>query len=98
MDALTLILALGALTYLTRCSGHLIVSQFGALHPRVLAALNAVPAAVLVTIVVPAAIDGGLPERLALLTGLILSFRVSMVPTILIGIAVLALLRALIGS
>ena len=42
-------------TYLTRVGGHLVLSRFEHIHPRVEAGLNAVPAAVLTTLVAPAA-------------------------------------------
>ena len=57
MDALfntqtLMIIAAGAIaTYLTRIGGHLVISRFERIHPRVEAGLNAVPAAVLTTLV-----------------------------------------------
>ena len=45
----------GLVTYATRFSGYFILSRFRRIHPRVEAALEAVPAAVLVTIVLPPA-------------------------------------------
>jgi uncharacterized membrane protein len=38
------------LTYLARVGGHLVLSRFERIHPRVEAGLNAVPAAVLTTL------------------------------------------------
>ena len=52
---LWIILAGAVLTYLTRIGGHLVLSRFEHIHPRVEAGLNAVPAAVLTTLVAPAA-------------------------------------------
>ena len=57
------ILAGAFLTYLTRIGGHLILSRFERIHPRVEAALNAVPAAVLTTLVAPAALTQRSEER-----------------------------------
>ncbi|MFZ1680343.1 MAG: AzlD domain-containing protein, partial [Rhizobiaceae bacterium] len=54
-DILLIILAGAVLTYLTRFAGHAVLSRFRTIHPRVDAALNAVPAAVLTTLVAPAA-------------------------------------------
>ena len=96
-DAFWLILALGAATYATRSLGYLIVAQFGALHPRVMAALDAVPAAVITTIVLPPVIEGGLAERLTFVIAVLLSLRLSMPITLFISIVVLALLRAVLG-
>ena len=49
-------------TYLTRVGGHLVMSRFEHIHPRVEAGLNAVPAAVLTTLVAPAACSAGRPN------------------------------------
>lgn len=97
MEAITLIAMLGAVTYFTRSVGHLIISRFGTIHPRVLAALDAVPAAVLTTIVIPPVVDGGVPERAAFLIALLVGFRLPMIPTIAIGLAALSLLRLYYG-
>jgi len=60
MSEITWIIIAGAiLTYLTRIGGHLVLSRFEHVHPRVEAGLDAVPAAVLTTLVAPAAMDGG---------------------------------------
>ena len=96
-DTFWLILALGIATYATRSLGYLIVAQFGTLHPRVMAALDAVPAAVITTIVLPPVIEGGLAERLTFVIAVLLSLRLSMPITLFISIVVLALLRAMIG-
>ncbi|MEP3628589.1 MAG: AzlD domain-containing protein [Hyphomicrobiales bacterium] len=96
-DTFWLILALGIATYATRSLGYLIVSQFGTLRPRVLAALDAVPAAVITTIVLPPVIEGGLAERLTFAIAVLLSLRLSMPITLAISIVVLGLLRAFIG-
>ena len=92
-----LILALGIATYATRSLGYLIVAQFGTLHPRVMAALDAVPAAVITTIVLPPVIEGGLAERLTFVIAVLSSLRLSMPITLFISIVVLALLRTMIG-
>lgn len=97
MDVIWLILALAAVTYFTRSVGHLIVAQFGTLHPRVLAALDAVPAAVITTIVIPPVINGGMAEKVAFIVTILVGFRLSIIPTLLIGLAVLSLLRLLLA-
>ena len=96
-DTFWLILALGIATYATRSLGYLIVAQFGTLHPRVMAALDAVPAAVITTIVLPPVIEGGLAERLTFVIAVLSSLRLSMPITLFISIVVLALLRTMIG-
>ena len=53
-----IILAAAVVTYLTRIGGHVLLSRFQRIHPRVEAGLDAVPAAVLTTLVAPAAAGG----------------------------------------
>lgn len=86
------ILAGAFLTYLTRAGGHLVLSRFERVHPRVEAALNAVPAAVLTTLVAPAAWQAGPVElaALAIATGVAL-FTSGVMPMFFAGAAVLAL-------
>ncbi|MFC5585645.1 AzlD family protein [Nitratireductor kimnyeongensis] len=92
------ILAGAVLTYLTRIGGHMVLSRFESIHPRVEAGLNAVPAAVLTTLVAPAAMNGGIPEIAALTTGVVVSLVAGgMMPMFLSAAAVLILLRHLIG-
>ena len=59
-----IILAGAVLTYLTRIGGHLVLSRFSRIPPRVEAGLDAVPAAVLTTLVAPAILSAG-PAELA---------------------------------
>ncbi|UUP16127.1 AzlD family protein [Nitratireductor thuwali] len=93
-----IIVAGAVMTYLTRIGGHLVLSRFEHIHPRVEAGLNAVPAAVLTTLVAPAAMEGGIPEIAALATGVVVSFAVGgMMPMFLTSAAVLILLRHLLG-
>ena len=91
-----IILAGAVMTYLTRIGGHLVLSRFERIHPRVEAGLNAVPAAVLTTLVAPAAISAGPAEMIALLAAGIVSLRFGMMPMFLTGAAVLIALRQVI--
>ena len=50
-DIYIIIIASAVLNYMTRLGGHLVLSRFGTLNARVEAALNAVPAAVITTLV-----------------------------------------------
>ena len=88
----------GALaTYLTRIGGHLVLSRFSSIHPRVEAALDAVPAAVLTTLVAPAAVFTGPAEALTIILCFVAAFYMPTMAMFAVGwIAVLAL-RALIG-
>lgn len=87
-------LAGAVLTYLTRIGGHLVLSRFERIHPRVEAGLDAVPAAVLTTLVAPAAMEGGPAEVAALVTGILIALAGGgMMPLSLSSAAVLILLR-----
>jgi uncharacterized membrane protein len=92
---LWIILAAAAVTYLARVLGHLVLSRFAYVPPRVQAGLNAVPAAVLTTLVAPAALDGGLPELVALLVTGLVALRSGALATFVAGAAVLIALRNL---
>lgn len=93
-----IILAGAVLTYLTRVGGHIVLSRFERIHPRVEAGLNAVPAAVLATLVAPAAYHGGPAEIAALVVAGLAALGVSgMMTMFLAGAAVLILLRQLLG-
>ena len=85
------------LTYLTRIGGHLVLSRFERIHPRVEAGLNAVPAAVLTTLVAPAAVSAGPVELLALFVAGLVSLRAGLLAMFLTGAAVLIAGRQLIG-
>lgn len=89
-----IILAAAIVTYATRIGGHLVLSRFRSIPPRVDAALNAVPAAVLATLVAPAAVFGGGAEALTLLICLIIGLRIPMMAMFAIGWAVIVALRA----
>src|SRR5690606_11364455 len=87
-------LAGAVLTYLTRIGGHLVLSRFERIHPRVEAGLAAVPAAVLTTLVAPAAMEGGPAEVTALVPGVLIALAGGgMMPLFLSSAAVLILLR-----
>ena len=92
-----IIIAAAILTYLTRIGGHLVLSRFDEVHPRVQAGLDAVPAAVLTTLVAPAALGGGIPEWAALATAGVVSLRGNVLTMSLCGAAVLIVLRYLLG-
>jgi uncharacterized membrane protein len=80
-------------TYLTRVSGYLIIKRFKKVPPRAEAALNAVPAAVLTTLVASAALTGGIETVVALLVALVAGFRISGIGLLAIGWAVAMFIR-----
>ncbi|MCO6388078.1 AzlD family protein [Aliihoeflea sp. 40Bstr573] len=91
-----IILAGAVLTYLSRIGGHLVLSRFERVHPRVEASLNAVPAAVLTTLIAPAAYHGGAAEIAALVVAGIVGWRSGMMTMFVIGAAVLVAGRNLL--
>ena len=84
-----IILASAVLTYLSRIGGHLVLSRFDRIHLRVEASLNAVPAAVLTTLVAPAAYNGGPAEIAAMVVAAIVGWRSGLMTMFVIGAAVL---------
>ena len=89
------IILTGVVTYITRSAGYVVLARFKNLHPRVEAALEAVPGAVLVTIVLPPALTNGPVELLAMVAALIASFRLSPIGVLAIGMAIVVVGRAL---
>lgn len=80
-------------TYMTRVGGHLVLSRFEHIHPRVEAGLDAVPAAVLTTLVAPAVIGAGPIELAALVISGLVALRGGLIQMFLAGAGVLILLR-----
>lgn len=81
------------LTYLTRIGGHLVLSRFERVHPRVEVALNAVPAAVLTTLVAPAIVTADWRGLVALTFAGLVSLRFNALTMFFAGAAVIILLR-----
>jgi uncharacterized membrane protein len=94
MSTITWIILAGAVvTFLTRVGGHLILSRFDRIHYRVEAGLNAVPAAVLTTLVAPPAFTNSWQEFTTLLFCGLIATRLSMMPMFFAGAAFIILLR-----
>ena len=92
-----IILGGAIVTYLTRAGGHLLLSRFETVHPRVEAALEAVPAAVLATLIAPAVFNSGPAEILALVVACGVALRAGTMAMFVAGAVVLVLARALLG-
>lgn len=88
-----IILIAGLATYGTRIGGYLVINRFKSIHPRVQAALDSVPAAVLTTLVAPAFFAGDWRVKLAMAIGLALGLRFSFIPMLLGGWAAAIFLR-----
>ena len=96
-ETVAIILVGAALTYLTRIGGDLILSRFDRIHPRVEAGLNAVPAAVLTTLVAPAIMNGGVAELAAMAVAALVALRGGLMTMFAAGAVVLIVLRYLLG-
>jgi Predicted membrane protein len=89
------IILFGALvTYATRFGGYAVLSRFKRIPPRVNVALNAVPAAVITTLVAPALVSHGPAEVITLVICLIAGFRLPMMGMFVLGWVVIVALRA----
>jgi uncharacterized membrane protein len=93
-----LIIAAGAIaTYLTRIGGYVFITRMKRIPPRAEAALNAVPAAVLTTLVAPAAVTGGLDVSITMAIALLVGLRLALLPMLAVGWIVVMILRHVIG-
>jgi len=92
-----LIIAAGAIaTYLTRVGGYVFITRMKRIPPRAEAALNAVPAAVLTTLVAPAAITGGWDVSLTMAIAFLVGLRLSLLPMLGVCWIVVMVIRNLI--
>jgi uncharacterized membrane protein len=74
-DMLFAILAAAVATFLTRIGGYVMITRMKTVPPRMEQALNAVPAAVLTTLVAPAFFNGGWDVKIAMLVALLVGLR-----------------------
>jgi len=86
-------IAAAVATYLTRVGGHLVISRFERIPPRVEAGLNAVPAAVLTTLVAPAMLNAGPAEWAAIVVAALVALRGGLLSMFLAGAVVLVIAR-----
>ncbi|MBL4600346.1 MAG: AzlD domain-containing protein [Rhizobiaceae bacterium] len=88
-----LIIVLAIVTYMTRIGGDLVLSRFKSIHPRVDAALEAVPAAVITAIVIPPALTNGPSAFIAMMVTMLACYKTSPIISMVIGMGTLAALR-----
>ncbi len=96
-DTYLLILLCAGVTYLTRSGGYLIMTHFGRVHHRIEAGLDAVPIAVLSALVAPVIVSGAVLDAAALILVCLLSLRLSLLPSVTIGVIALATMRAVMA-
>ena len=93
-DFLWLVLACALLTYGTRAGGYLVLARLRHVPPRVEAALQAVPAAVMTTLFAPFLLAGW-REALTLVVAMLAGLRFGLVPVVIGGTALIVALRHL---
>lgn len=94
LDPTTLaaILAMAAVTYLTRIAG-LFVADRLVLTGRAKAAFDAIPPAVLVAVIAPTALTTGWPETIAAAITMAAATRLPLLATVAVGVVSVVLLR-----
>lgn len=70
-----LIVVAAIATYFTRIGGYILMSSMKQIPPRLESALNAVPAAVLTTLVAPPFVYGGWDIKIAMVVALVVGLR-----------------------
>ena len=89
------ILAMAAVTYMTRIAG-LFVADRLVLTGRAKAAFDAIPPAVLVAVIAPTALTTGWAEALAAAITVVAAFRLPLLGTVAVGVVSVVVLRALL--
>ncbi|MCA1491673.1 AzlD family protein [Sinorhizobium alkalisoli] len=92
-DLLFVILAAAVATFATRVGGYVLITQLKHIPPRLEAALNAVPAAVLTTLVAPAFVSGGIEVAASMLVAFAVGLRFSTLRMLVVGWAVVMAIR-----
>lgn len=95
-DMVILILMCALATFATRIGGYVLMARMKSIPPRLDAALNAVPAAVLTTLVAPAFYAGEIDIKIAMAVALVVSLRFSVMPMLLAGWCVVMVFRHLL--
>ncbi|WP_075996831.1 AzlD family protein [Salaquimonas pukyongi] len=90
-----LIAMLGLVTLATRAAGYLVLARFQRIPAPVQAGLEAVPAAVITTLVLPPALTAGPAEMIAMIAAGLACLRLPPVAVIALGIGLLVMLRQL---
>lgn len=99
MIDLTTLLTIGLMalaTYLTRILGFVALRN-RTLSPRAVIVMEAAPGCVLISVIAPHFVSERPADLMALVVTLLAATRLSMLPTVLIGIATAGLLRQVIG-
>lgn len=90
---LTIVL-MASVTYLTRIAGYALL-QNRDLSPRALAVLDTAPGCVLIAVIAPRFVSDQPADLLGLAITLVAATRLSLLPTVLIGVAATGVLRSM---
>ncbi len=90
------IVLMACVTYLTRIGGYVLLRN-RVLSPRALAVMDAAPGCVLISVIAPSFVADQPADLLALAITLAAATRLSLLPTVIIGVAAAGLLRALMS-
>lgn len=93
LDMTLLILAAAVATFLTRIGGYVLITRMKKIPPRLDAALNAVPAAVLTTLVAPNFYAGGMDMKIAMSIAFVAGLRFKVLTMMAVGWVVVMTLR-----
>lgn len=93
---LATIVLMGSVTYLTRIGGYLLLGH-RELSARTMTILEAAPGCVLIAVIAPAFVSGRTSDLIALAITAAAAVRLSLLPTVLIGISSAGLLRHMLG-
>ncbi|CAG9228701.1 Putative membrane protein [Paraburkholderia tropica] len=93
--ALTIVL-MAASTYATRVVGFIVLRD-RTLSPRMQAIMQNVPGCVLISVIAPAFVSSRPADLLGLAVTLVAAMRLSLLPTVVIGVVATGLLRHFVG-
>lgn len=93
LDMMLLIVWAAIATFATRIGGYLLVTRMKTIPPRLDAALNAVPAAVLTTLVAPNFYAGGPELKIAMAIALVIGLRMNVLTMLAAAWVVVMVLR-----
>ena len=98
IDPMTVLAILGmaGVTYLTRIGGSVVLRN-RALGPRATAVMEAAPGCVLISVIAPDFVSRNPADLAALAITLLAATRLSMLPTVVIGVASAGVLKWLMG-
>ncbi|MEI9405581.1 AzlD family protein [Mesorhizobium argentiipisi] len=90
------ILAMAGVTYLTRIGGYVVLRN-RTLSPRATTVMEAAPGCVLISVIAPDFVSKNPADLAALAITVLAASRLSMLPTVVIGVASAGVLRWLMG-